>query len=192
VKGQTLIWGSVGLGTPADVAVADLDGDGVQEVIALAGGLVQAYRRATSGPAPYVLAGNVAAVGGSDLLVADCDGDLAPEIYVLSPSSGAGASLSRFDRALAPAGAAPLPVGARSLHLEDLGDPRKNLVVATAYDAYGSSSARELVAVDARSGEVVWRISGFRGAVSPAGPSYLGAAPRTIAFGTDSGMYATH
>jgi len=197
VKHQALIWKSTGLGSNGvDVSAADLDGDGTAEIVALASGRVVVYRK-VSGAVGYVEAASRLIPSGSsgvDLVVADCDGDGTPEIYVLASSYSGPATVLRFDSALNPAGSFSAGAAAQSLHVEDLGSGRKNLVLGVG-DFWSYLGTRPyLRAVDARSGAEVWRSPVLWGAVPINSVSYVdakGDGGREIAFGTADGMYLT-
>jgi hypothetical protein len=193
---QTLVWSGVGMGsTGVDVAVADLDHDGTPEIVALANSRVIVYR-ASGGAVPYLEAASAVIASGVDLLVADCDGDGTAEIYVLSASSWSysGAKLLRFDTSLVKTGEATLDGSARSIHLEDLGVGRKNVVVSVAPSYSAPAGASYIEAIDPTSGATVWRSPNLEGAVPLNSLSYVdlvGDGAPYLVFGTDKGMYAT-
>ena len=54
VKHATLLWKSTSIGSGVDVAVADLDGDGVPEIVALTSTRLVLFRKAPSGPTPWL------------------------------------------------------------------------------------------------------------------------------------------
>lgn len=199
VKNQTLIWKSTGLGgSGVDVAVADVDGDGVPEIVALGSTRVVVYRKVPT-PVAYVEAAAYAMTGALDLAVADCDGDGKPEVYVLANGGyGSGPTgVTRLDGALQALGSFTLDAPAQSLHVEDLGPGRKNLLVGmgSSYSYYPYTAAPSyLRAIDARTGAEVWRSPPLWGPVSANSLSYVdlaGDGRRQIAFATASGMYVT-
>ncbi|GEJ57761.1 FG-GAP-like repeat-containing protein [Anaeromyxobacter diazotrophicus] len=195
VKHQALLWTSTGLGSNGvDVAVADLDADGSPEIVALASGRVVVYRR-TAGTVAWIEAASQAVTGGAALLVGDADGDGTPEIYVLQSTYG-GATVLRFSAALVALGSLSLDAPVQSLHLEDLGYGRKNLVVSVGSPgAYPTTTTRpRLVALDPLTGAEIWRSPTLWGTVPNHSLSYVdvnGDGRRELAFGTTYGMYLT-
>ena len=190
---EVFAWKSTGLGAyGVNVAVADLDGIGTPEIIALGGNRVVAYRK-VAGAIGYVEAASFALAGALDLVVADCDGDGVPEIYVLT-GSYSGSSVYRLDTSLGRVGVFSLDSPAQSLHLEDLGSAHKNLVVGVG-DYWSFSSVQpHLRAVDPRSGAEVWSSPVLWGSVPINSLSYVdanGDGAREMAFGTTYGMYVT-
>jgi len=191
VAGSALLWKSTSLGSGTnDVEVADVDGDGRPEIVALGGGKLVVFRRATSGPTPWLEAASVA-VAGTDLAVGDCDGDGAPELYVLVGDYSGGNQVARYDGALKPLGSFAVS-GAVSLFVEELGAPRKNLLLARG-SSYPYAGASVIEAVDPIRGDLVWRSPPLWGTVPRNSLSSvdLGPAGRRIAFGTSLGMYVT-
>jgi hypothetical protein len=190
VTNGALLWRSASLSPGVDVAVADLDGDGALEIVALGGARLVVYGKSTSGSPAYVERASAALTGGLDLLVADCDGDLAPEVYVL-----AGTTVLAFDATLAPRGALTLGGNAQSLHLEDLPASRRNLLVAMmGAPSYSTGARPYLLAIDARNGSEVWRSPPLYGTVPVNSLGYFdvdGDGTREVAFGTTAGMYLT-
>lgn len=194
VKKQVLVWQSTDLGNGIDVQLADLDGDGVKELIALADTALHVYAKASSGPAAYLLRGTVSVSSGADLLVADLDGDLSQELYVLQTSWGQGATVRRFDGALAPTGSFGAPVDTLSLHAEALGSGRRNLLLGVGSSTSYSPALATLRAVDASSGAEIWRSPPLPGAVSKNSVFFTdlgGTALPEIVYATQSGMSFT-
>jgi hypothetical protein len=93
-------------------------------------------------------------------------------------------------------GSFPVRGTAVSLSVEDLGFPRKNLVLAKGslyYDPYGSALPT-LEAVDPVSGAQIWESPPLWGGVQPNSLEYVDLDAdgfRELAFGTSSGMYLT-
>jgi hypothetical protein len=187
VANATVAWTSTSLGAGGDVELADLDGDGLLEIVALAGNRLVTFHRAT-GAIPWVETASVA-IAGSDLAVGDCDGDGLPEIYVLGLSS-----VSSFDGALAPRHAFAFTGTALSLFIEELGPGRRNLLLAKG-DPYASSGTTStLEAVDAATGARIWISPGLFGSVTFNSLGYVllgGATTPELAFGTDRSIYLT-
>lgn len=191
---QSLIWKSTTIqGGGRDVAALDLDADGSPEIIALGPSAITVYR-SIPGPVAYVEAATRALSNGSDLVVADTDGDGTVEIYVLAGWYSSPASILRFDAALNPLGVVELGAEATSLHLEDMAKPRRNLVVGFGYTSGVSYPAQHLAGIDPDTGAVVWRSPGHFGSVARNSLNYVDTdadGEREIAFGTAAGMYLT-
>ncbi|HET9599728.1 MAG TPA: FG-GAP-like repeat-containing protein [Anaeromyxobacteraceae bacterium] len=197
IKQQALLWKSTGLGGYGlKVAVADVDGDGAPEVVALTSTRAVVFH-ASSGATPWLEAASYPVSGGLDLVVADGDGDGRPEVFVLTgggyPSTP---GVVRLDGALLRLGSFAIQGSAVSLHVEDLGTARHNLILSTGdpYAYYGSPADAMLRAVDAVGGREIWRSPALLGTVARGSLSYVdaeGDARREIAFGTSSGMYLT-
>jgi outer membrane protein assembly factor BamB len=188
VKHGTLLWKSTSIGGGADLEVADVDGDGEQEIVALSGARLVLFRKAPSGPTPWLESASVA-VSGTDLAIGDCDGDGAPELYALG-----GTSVARFDGALAPKGSFTVRGTAQSLFVEDLGFARKNLVLGKGDSWAYSGTAAYLEAVDAVTGAQIWESPPVWGTVPVNSLGYVdldGDGLREMAFGTTAGMYLT-
>jgi hypothetical protein len=196
VRNQTLIWKSTSLGSASALRVADLDGDGQPEVVAVAGGRVVSYRWSAQA-ALFLEAAAFSAPRALDLAVADCDGDGTPEVYLLEgPGSywGTDSTVSRLDASLAPLGSFTLPLRATALFVEDLGGARRNLAVAAVVplDASSSSGRNVVMAVDPITGAEIWRSPDLFGPVTRASATWFqrGGAWR-LAFGAGRSMYLT-
>ncbi len=194
LRSQVLLGKTSGPLQGAAMVVADLDGDGVPEVVALSADHLQVFRRDDAGPAGLVEQATAAVSGGTDVAVADGNGDGVPEIYVLSSAYWYGAArVSRYDAALAPLGSFELGVAAQSLHVEQLGFARQNLVLGIGDSWYGSAPG-SLRAVDPVTGAEIWRSPALWGGVPRSSLSYVdvsGDEIPEIAFGTTGGMYLT-
>jgi hypothetical protein len=193
VPNARLLWKSTALsGYGVDVEVADVDRDGTLEIVALSSSRLVLFRAAASGPVPWVESASVA-VEGMDLAIADGDGDGAPELYVLV-GTYAGSSVWRFDGALTALGSFAVRGTALSLFVEDLGFPRKNLVLGKGDSwSYGGVPGT-LEAVDATTGAQIWQSPPLWGYVPRNSLGYVdldGDGLREIAFGTSSGMHLT-
>ena len=195
VRNQILIWSRSGLGGGTDVAVADLHGDGKQEIVALTGSQVLVFTQSAGGitqTASY-------SVSGTDLLVADTNGDGKAEIYVLSSNFGANATVYQLDGSLAllnsyPVASSSSAVPATSLYLEDSGFTRKNLIVAVGSTYPLSGIASMLEVIDPSSGSEIWESPPLRGVVPINSLNFYdlnGDGQREIAFGSSVGMYLT-
>lgn len=197
VKSSALIWKSTGLGAPGnDVAVADLDGDGTPEIVAAAGNRVVVYGKAASGPVPFLERASASIQSARDLLLADCDGDGAPEIHALAGAYyDSRATLYRLDANAALLGSRVVDEPVQSLHLEDLGSGRKNLVLSVGDTwSYATPLLSTVRAVDPVSGAEIWRSPPLWGTVPLNSLSYVdpdGDGTRALAFGTALGMYLT-
>ena len=191
VRNQVLLWKSTGLGgNGIQVAVADVDGDGTQEIIALTSTRAVVFHGSGAGTT-WLEVASWAATSPVDLAVADGDGDGQLEIFVLASSK-----VVRLDGALHELGAFTLDASGVSLHVEDLGAARHNLLVAVgdAYAYYGSTTESRLRCLDAVTGSEVWRSPPLLGAVTRGSLAYVdvnGDGERAIAFATSSGMYLT-
>jgi len=193
VAHQVLIWSSTGLNGGRDIAVADLDGDGVPEIIALSNDQVIVYAKSGSTYLQRAAYG----VAGISLLVADTNGDGKPEIYVLA-GNGFGATSStvyQFDHTLASLNSFTVPA-ASGLYLEQSAFARKNLVVATTGSALwpDTGSPSLLQVVDPSNGALVWMSPPLVGNVSLNSLGFYdlnGDGKLKIAFGTATGMYLT-
>lgn len=186
VAHAALVFRSTSIGGGVGLAVADVDDDGQPEVVALAGNRLVIFRRAPSGPVPWIEGPSTALTYAAGLAVADCDGDAVPEIHVLSGSYWPGMTVRRFDGDLTETGSFPVRGTAVSLYVEDLGTPRKNLVLAR--------SDYVLEAVDPGSGGTIWRSPRLWGEVPPGSLRYVDLDAdgfREIAYGTTSGMHLT-
>jgi len=193
VRDQTLIWKSTALGTPGALALVDLDGDGRAEVVVAAGGRVVAYGWLASA-GTFVEVASTALTGVTDLAAGDCDADGVPEVYALTSDYwGDHVSVTRLDDALQPLGS--FSAGRlTSLHVEELGPGRHNLVAGVLEPAttYSSEGLHTLRSLDPVSGAEVWRSPPLFGPVTRDAASWfqLGGAWR-LAFGTDRSMYLT-
>ena len=135
--------------------------------------------------------------GGSDLLVADTDGDGKAEVYVLAPSQdNLNMLLYQFDDALKLMNAsvvAPYSTGASSLYLEESSFPRKNILVSIPA-GYPQTTAATIVAVDPKTGSQIWESPPLHGDVPINSLNFYdlkGDGQQEIAFGTTEGMYVT-
>lgn len=191
VKSSTLVWKSTSLGGGVDVEVADVDGDGAPEIVALSTSRLYVFRRTLAGPVAWLESASTA-VSGSDLAVADCDGDGVPELFVLDSSYGA--SVHRFDGALAALGSFAVRGSATSLFVEDLGTARKNLVLGKGDSWAYSGATSSLEAVDPVTGAQIWESPPLWGSPGRNSLSYVDLerdGVRELAFGTGLGMYLT-
>ena len=159
VASSTIVWQSPQLqGSGADVALADFDGDGELEVIALTDANLYVFGRANAS-STYAQRGSVALQAAGRLLVADTDGDGEHEIFVTTSTYYYGNSeLRSFTEGLSPLNSATLTVRVTSLELEPSAFPRKNLLISTAQGSCCySASYSEVWAIDPRTGTGVWR-----------------------------------
>lgn len=190
VSGSALIWKSTGLGTGIDVGAADLDGDGVMELVALTSSRVVAFKKLSS-PGLYTELASYAISDGRGLLIADTDGDGLVEVHVLAGALYSPSKITRLSRSLALLGSTQLPVFAQSIHLEDLGTGRRNIVVSV--DATGEEGPH-LRAFDPASGALIWKSPFLQGTVPMHSLHFVDldkSGARRICFGTTKGMYVT-
>ena len=191
---QTLIWSVPVQGYGVDVAVADLYGDGKQEIVALTATQVMIFAQVAGGlvqTASY-------SINGFDLLVADTDGDGKCEIYVLASDFLDNiAFVSQFDNSLKLLNSytvsATVGLG-NSLYLEDSGFARKNLLVAVDSNPDGNQAVSNLKAIEPSSGAIVWQSPPLRGYIPINSLNMYdlhGDGQREIVFGTTMGMYVT-
>lgn len=197
LENQALIWSSSGSGGNGgqDVAVADLDDDGVLEIIATLGARVVAYRK-VGGPVGYVESASFGMSAPRDVEVADTDGDGEPEILVLGTYPLVSAfNVVRLDADLQWLNSFAAPSYPASLAVEDLGGDRRNLLLSTGEISYFSDIPSRIIAVDAETGRTVWSSPVLgNSAVNLNSLTYLdadGDGDREIAFGTRSGMFVT-
>lgn len=118
------MWKSTRIGDGVNIELTVLERDGTPEIVALSRTRLVVIRKVDAGPSTWL---ELAAVQttGTDLAVCDCDGDGAPEFYVLD-----GQSVRRFDAALVPQGSFTTRAPARSIFVENLGFSRSNPVLA--------------------------------------------------------------
>jgi PKD domain/FG-GAP-like repeat/FG-GAP repeat len=189
VAHQTLLWSSTGLGTATDVAVADLDGDGVPEIVVTSGNGVITYKKSGSS---YLQVATYP-VSGAKLLIADTDGDGHPEVYVLAGSYPSTPTIYQLDNTLKLLHSYSV-ANATSIYLERSSYTRKNLVVATAGDCCTSGAPSLLQIVDPGTGTLIWQSPPLLGPVSKNSLEFLdvnGTGQLEMSLGTAWGMYLT-
>ena len=152
---QSMLNGARGL------KLADLDGNGEDEIIAVTPSSMQVFARAAA-PDVFQQAASVSLAGDVvDLTAGDTDGDGRGEIFVLvsspnPPNSPHGfvspSFVAPFDAELRAREPFVLPWRARSIAIEPSAFARKNLLVGR---AEGALPASRLVTIDARNGAVV-------------------------------------
>lgn len=188
----TRLWRSVTVGgTGMDLAVTDLDGDGVAEIVALTSTRLVVYRHNAEAPVPWLEDASVN-VSGMDLEVVVQDG--VPELDVLVGSYGTGNAIRRYDASATLLGETALSTPATSLHVEDLGGARHNLLVSSGPSySYDATPAR-LRAIDPVTGAEIWASPPLFGAPSQNSVRYVdwnGDGRRELAVGTAASMYLT-
>jgi hypothetical protein len=144
----------------ADIALADLDHDGVVEVIALTSGKLYVFGR-SSVATTFTQRAAVAIQNASEVLAADVDGDGEIEIFVVTNVGyyGPTSELRVFDASLQQTHFATLTARVSNIAIEPSVLVRKNLLVATGTpgSSYYATSASEIWAIDPFSGTGVWR-----------------------------------
>jgi hypothetical protein len=188
----TRVWSSVTIGgTGMDLAVRDLDADGVAEIVALTSTRLVVYRYSAGAPVPWLEAAS-ASVAGRDLEVVVQDG--APELYVLVGSYGSGSAIDRYDASATLLSQVTLSTPATSLHVEDLGQARHNLLVVTGPTYSYETTPSRLRAIDPVTGAEIWTSPPLFGAPGQNSVHYVdwnGDGRRELAVGTASSMYLT-
>lgn len=189
---QNLLWQSTSLGTGSDLAVADLDGDGVTEMIALTGTQMVVF--AKSKVTGNYLESNRVSVNAQFLLVADMDGDGLYEVFALGSDSDSGPStVFRFDATLQSLGSFSVP-RAQGIYLEESPFVRKNLLLTTRSDDFTTGAISKVMAIDPVSGTEVWSSPGLPGSITPRSLGCFRLLPDGelyLSFGTAKGMGAT-
>ena len=192
VKNQTVVWSGTALNGAQRVAVADMDGDGVKEIIALAGDRVVIYARSGS---IYIERASFS-VTGTDMLVADTDGDGKPEVYVLGYGQNSDATMYVLNNQLQLITSYAAP-NAIAVYLEASSFARKNLVVATSVTSgiyYPYTISPQLMIVDPSSGAQIWTSPTLLGILGKNALSFKdtnGDGQLEMVFGSAFGMFVT-
>jgi hypothetical protein len=192
VKNQTVVWSSTALNGAQRVAVADMDGDGVKEIIALANDRVVIYARSGS---IYIERASYS-VSGTDMLVADADGDGKPELYVLGYGQNSQVTMYVLNNQLQLITSYAVP-NANAVYLEASSFPRKNLVVATTATtgiSYPYAISSELMIIDPLSGAQIWTTPALLGGLGKNALSFKdtnGDGQLEMVFGSTAGMFVT-
>ena len=199
VETQQLVWQSPMLNGARGLKLADLDGNGEDEIIAVTPSSMQVFARAAA-PDVFQQAASVSLAGDVvDLTAGDTDGDGRGEIFVLvsspnPPNSPHGfvspSFVAPFDAELRAREPFVLPWRARSIAIEPSAFARKNLLVGR---AEGALPASRLVTIDARNGAVVSASPPLIGAISRDSVHYVEVDPGSarLSIGTEGGMYLT-
>jgi hypothetical protein len=152
-----------------DVALGDVDEDGVTDVLALTDSKIRVYGR-NSTATQFVERAVADVQSGSRVLAADLDGDGETEIVVLEYIYYYynNSQLRVFDKNLQLLRTMPLTVRATNLVLEPSANPRKNLLLSTTSTSgsYYYVPPTEVWAIDAQSGAGVWRSPALPGEFS--------------------------
>jgi hypothetical protein len=192
VRNQTVVWSSTSNNYGQRVAVADMDGDGTKEIIALTGDRVVIYKRSGS---IYVEHASYS-VSGIDMLVADTDGDGTPEVYVLGSGQSPQTMMYVLNSQLQLVTSYAAP-NANAVYLEASAYPRKNLVVGTTVQTsvyYYYPVASQLQVIDPASGAAVWASPSLLGLLSKNALSFKdtnGDGQLEMVFGSGYGMFIT-
>ena len=191
VKNQTVVWSSTQLNGGQRVAVADMDGDGVKEIIALANDRVVIYAKSGS---IYIERASYS-VNGTDLLVADADGDGKPQVYVLGNGQNSQVTMYVLSNQLQLTTSYAVPNGI-AVYLEASSFPRKNLVVATNTSGlnYPYTVTPQLAVIDPLSGAQVWTSPELLGQLGKNALTFKdtnGDGQLEMVFGTAVGMFIT-
>ncbi len=194
----TTEWVSTGLAGGVDIEVADLDNDGINEIIAASNQRIIIY---SSDPAqiPLTPLPHKAIVFPAikDLVIADTDADTANEleIYVLVEENNTSV-IYQLDIELEELASYTLTNKATSIHLEDIGTGRKNLVVNIPNAANSSGvSSSWLSVIDPGTGQEIISSPEIIGSVPINSLHYSNtdgnSSTYEMAFGTSDGMYLT-
>jgi hypothetical protein len=171
----------------SDVAVANLDGAGMPEIVATIDNRVVVFSRTSNGFA--ITATSAQFVGLSAMEVTDIDGDGATDIFVLyNDWSQPGPRLARLDRFLLSRGEAMLGRAATDMTTERSSFARKNLVF------WNSDFASDLFAADPISGAEIWQGPRFHGFIGPDSVRYhdlAGNGNWSISVGSSPGITLT-
>jgi hypothetical protein len=176
---------------PVDVAIADLDGDGIGEILAATTRRVQVFKK-NAGPTFGPVALYDAALDVRAMTVGDTDGDGVPEVFVaIGEFSRDWSDVVRLDKNLHVLGEFSVPWRADSLAIEPSSSARKNLLMPTS--PYGMEDApQRIIAVDAASGVEVWRSPYLFGRITRGSiHGFRSGANNRLAIGTFVGMYVT-
>jgi hypothetical protein len=195
---STVIWQStqLGGGSAMDMAIGDVDGDGLLDLVALTESFLYIYGR-SSVAAPFVELRNVPVSNGAHVLLADADGDGVLEIYVVESYSYTGESILRaYDPALQSLRSMHLTARITNLALEPGSQQRKNLLIATDNTSNYSwyTSAAEIWAIDPVSGAGVWRsprVPGLMSRHSLHAVDLDADGQYELSFGTSVGAFVT-
>jgi hypothetical protein len=180
-----------------DVALADLDHDGLFEVIALTSGKLYVFGR-SSVATTFTQRAAVAIQNASQLLAADVDGDGEIEIFVVTNVGyyGSASGLSVFDGSLQLKHFATLQARVSNIAVEPSAQPRKNLLVSTGTppSGYYATSASEIWAIDPISGTGIWRSPQLPGEFSRSSLHAVDVdldGQYELSFGTSIGAFVT-
>ncbi len=168
----------------ADVAVVNLDGIGMPEIVATMDNRVVVFSRNSTGFA--ITATSARFAGLMAMEITDIDGDDATDIFVLYGTESS--RLARLDRFLLLRGDATLGQWATDMTTERSSFARKNLVF------WRSTFTSDLFAADPISGAEVWRAPQFNGFIGPDSVRYhdlAGNGNWSISVGAGPGVTLT-
>jgi hypothetical protein len=159
---NVLVWRSAPLLDGRDVAVGDLDEDGVLDIVAVTWRRVIVFERSASGSYVETARSVEGPIDwqGRRAEIADTDGDGHAELVLLTAVQADLARVQRLDARLNVLSSFTLPWRANTLVSEPSASSHKNLLLPT---RYGSDGPSRVVAVDAQSGATVWTSPLLRG-----------------------------
>jgi hypothetical protein len=200
VLNSSLIWRSARLPGDAayDVEAADLDDDGVLEIIAASPDTVSVYKQDSVDG--YVLRGSIAVPGVSCIAIGDVDLDGVVDIVAASGLLLDPNAVRIYDGvSLDEKASYASPVGAWVTDVEVVpssGGPGHLMLATTdlTYNGYFYSSLNNLVQIDALSGNEIWLSPFLVGVVQPNSVSFADVnddGTQELLIGTSAAMYVT-
>lgn len=194
VFNSTLIWKSTqlpGYGS-SDLEVADLDGDGVLEIIATATNSLSVYERHGSN---YILGMLIDVIGGNHLAIGDLDQDGRPEIIITTLNTAYDTPVYIYDSLtfdLKSQYRLSVPVSELAVPPDGSG----NLLIGTSKNSFNSSfeTSVKLITVDGMTGTIIWSSPPLLGDIVPNSLSFADInndGAQELIFGTTRAMYIT-
>jgi hypothetical protein len=152
----------------------------------------------TTNTDPFLERANIDTTSGTNLLVADTDGDGEFEIFVFSSTGyyGTESTMKVYNRSLQLQRTVTIPARVTNVVVEPSASPRKNLLITSGADPYSyySTGASEIWAIDPVSGAGVWRSPGFPGSFSRHSLNAVDTnldGQYELSFGTNVGAFVT-